>query len=211
MGSLPTTRWIRTADQLAELVDGLAGCRAIGFDTEADSLHHYTEKVCLLQLTAFGGESWLLDPLALQDLTPLAPLFADATVLKVVHGGDNDVTSMRRDFGLVFRTMFDTAIDSVFAAITRALALPENELPAREPGERTQLSAAARRRVEALRSWRAAQATRSRLEPSIILPQRLIDRVAIAGPQTLAELAVVDGVRQWRVAEWGPALLAACA
>jgi ribonuclease D len=102
-------------------------------------------------------------------------------------------------------------IESVFAAITRALALPEHELPAREPGERTQLSAAARRRIEALRSWRAAQATRSRLEPSIILPQRLIDRVAIAGPQTLAELAVVDGVRQWRVAEWGPALLAACA
>jgi ribonuclease D len=368
----PSARWIRTAAQLGELVDGLAGCRAIGFDTEADSLHHYTEKVCLLQLTAFGGDSWLVDPLALRDLAPLAPLFADATVLKVVHGGDNDVTSMRRDFGFVFRTMFDTAIaarllgdtevglqalvrdqlgvelskgsqrddwskrpltpkqeayaladvehlmalatgltrrlaassrtewareefaalaslppgekrtgpdefrrikgsarlsprqqavlrelylwrearalaadrppfkivgaeillamaehvptniddvaralasfprqagelETVFAAITLGLALPEHELPSREPGERTQLSAAARRRIEALRAWRAEQATRSRLE------QRLIDRLALAGPQTLAELAAIDGVRQWRVAEWGSALLAACA
>ncbi|HMG55590.1 MAG TPA: HRDC domain-containing protein, partial [Kofleriaceae bacterium] len=96
-------------------------------------------------------------------------------------------------------------------AITRGLALPESELPAREPGERTQLSAAAHRRIEALRTWRAAQATRSHLEPSIILPQRLIDRLAIAGPRTLAELAAIEGVRQWRVGEWGAALLAACA
>ncbi|MEO7730270.1 MAG: HRDC domain-containing protein [Kofleriaceae bacterium] len=374
----PTARWIRTADQLVELVDSLADYRAIGFDTEADSLHHYTEKVCLLQLTAFGGESWLVDPLALHDLAPLAPLFADATVLKVVHGGDNDVTSMRRDFGFVFRTMFDTAIaarllgdaevglqalvrdqlgveltkgsqrddwskrpltakqeayaladvdhlmalaagltrrlaaagrtewareefaalaslppakkrvgpddfrrikgsgrlprrqqavlrelyqwrearaaaadrppfkivgpeillamaehvpatiddvaralasfprqagelETIFAAITRALALPESELPSREPGDQTQRSARAHHRLEALRTWRAEQATRSRLEPSIIMPQRLIDRLALAAPQTLAELAAVDGVRQWRVTEWGPALLAACA
>jgi superfamily II DNA helicase RecQ len=101
--------------------------------------------------------------------------------------------------------------EAVLAAITRGLALPEDELPSREPGERIQRSAATHRRAEALRTWRAEQATRSRLEPSIILPQRLIDRVAIAGPQTLAELAVIDGVRQWRVTEWGPALLAACA
>lgn len=62
------TRWIRTADQLDDLVDDLAGCRALGLDTEADSLHHYTEKVCLIQLTAFGGASWLVDPLAVREL-----------------------------------------------------------------------------------------------------------------------------------------------
>jgi hypothetical protein len=43
------------------------------------------------------------------------------------------------------------------------------------------------------------------------MPQRLIERVAVAQPRTLAELAAVEGVRQWRVTEWGPALLAACA
>src|SRR4051812_35513444 len=104
------TQWVRTADQLDALVEELAGCRAIGIDTEADSLHHYTEKVCLVQLTAFGSGSWLVDPLALRDLSPLAPIIADPSILKVVHGGDNDVTSMRRDFGFAFRSMFDTSI-----------------------------------------------------------------------------------------------------
>ena len=99
----------------------------------------------------------------------------------------------------------------LFAAITRALGLPEAELPHREPGERQVLSAAARRRIDVLRAWRTEQAERSRLDPAVVLPQRVIDRLAVAGPRTLAELAAVEGVRRWRVGEWGPALLAACA
>ena len=62
------TRWIRTPAQLDELVAELAGVRAIGLDTEADSLHHYAEQVCLIQLTAYRGASWLIDPLAVTDL-----------------------------------------------------------------------------------------------------------------------------------------------
>ncbi len=369
--------WIRTPDQLDDLVDELAGCRALGIDTEADSLHHYTEKVCLIQLTAFRGGSWLVDPLALSDLSPLAPILGDRSVLKVVHGGDNDVTSMRRDFGFTFRTMFDTAIaarllgdtevglqalvrnelgieldkgsqrddwskrpltprqetyalsdvahlmalatvltdrldragrtawareefaalaslppsekrsgpdefrrikgsaklarrkqavlrelylwrearaaaadrppfkivgpetllrlaadppetvdevarvlasyprqageaEVVFAAIERGLDLPDDELPARDPGERPVVPAGARRRIDALRAWRDDQAARSQLDPSIVLSQRVIERIASAGPRTLDELAAIDGVRRWRVAEWGPELLDAC-
>ena len=72
------TRWVRTPDELRDLVDELSGSRAIGIDTEADSLHHYTEKVCLIQLTALGGASWLVDPLALPTLSPLAPILAIA-------------------------------------------------------------------------------------------------------------------------------------
>ena len=102
--------WIRTTDELHALVEDLDGCRAIGLDTEADSLHHYTEKVCLIQLSAYGGGAWLIDPLAVRDLSALAPVLADGAVVKVVHGGDNDITSMRRDFGFSFRTVFDTSI-----------------------------------------------------------------------------------------------------
>ncbi|MEO6774760.1 MAG: HRDC domain-containing protein [Kofleriaceae bacterium] len=371
-------RWIRSTKELVGLADELATCRALGIDTEGDSLHHYTQKVCLIQLTALGGASCLVDPLALPDLSPLAPIMADAAILKVVHGGDNDVTSMRRDFGFAFRTMFDTSIaarllgdtelglqalvrnelgvelskgsqkddwsrrpltakqeayaladvehlfaltsnlterlagagrtewareefaalatlppaekkraeddfrrikgsaklsrrqqavlreiylwreqraaaadrppfkivgpevllalaeleaptiedvedafasyprqarevDVVFEAITRGLELPEAELPRREPSSQPAMPAAARRRVEALRSWRTAQAARSQLDPSIVMSQRVLERLALANPQTLTDLASVEGLRRWRVAEWGAALLAACA
>jgi ribonuclease D len=371
-----SARWVRTAEELDSLVEELAGCRAIGIDTEGDSLHHYTEKVCLIQLTALGGASWLVDPLALRDLSSLAPIFADASVLKVVHGGDNDVTSLRRDFGFSFRCMFDTSIaarllgdtevglqalvrnelgvelskgsqkddwskrpltakqeayaladvahlmelatrltdrlaaagrtewareefdalaslppaqkrtgpdefrrikgsatlsrrqqavlrelylwregraaaadrppfkivgpevllamaehapmtvdevaralspyrrqdgqiEVVFDAIQRGLELPESELPAREHGERTTFPAAARRRIEGLRAWRDQQAKRLQLDPSIVLPTRIIERLALAGPRTLAELVAIEGIRRWRVTEWGAALLTA--
>jgi hypothetical protein len=82
-------RWIRTADDLAALVEALAGCRAIALDTEADSLHHYVEKVCLIQLAADHGGAWLIDPLALPDLTALAPILADG-------GGDQGAARRRQ-------------------------------------------------------------------------------------------------------------------
>ena len=372
-----STHWVRTAAELAGLVDALSSSRAIGIDTEGDSLHHYTERVCLIQLSALGGASWLVDPLALRDLAPLAPVFADPAILKIVHGGDNDVTSLRRDFGLTFRTLFDTSIaarllgdtevglqalvrnelsielskgnqkddwsrrpltakqetyaladvahlmdlaailtqrlaaagrtewareefaalanlptpvkrrgpdefrrikgaarlsprkqavlrelhvwrearaaaadrppfkivgadvllaladnppttiegvedalasyprqareaDAVLDAIERGLGLPDSELPAPAGGERSKLSTAARKRVDALKTWRDKQAARAKIDSSIVMSLKLIERVAVTAPATLDELAAVAGIRQWRVAEWGKALLAAC-
>jgi ribonuclease D len=370
--------WIQTRDELEDLVDELAGTRAIGLDTEGDSLHHYVEKVCLLQLSAFGGGAWLIDPLAIDDLSPLAPVLADPAVVKVVHGGDNDVTSMRRDFGFSFRTMFDTSIaakllgdteiglqalvrnelgvelskgsqrddwskrpltekqqayaladvehlmalatrmterlraagriawareefaalaalppsvkrsgpeeyrrikgasklsprkqavlrelhvwreslaaaadvppfrvvdadviigladelpdtveevaralrryprargeaDAAFDAIERGLDIPDEELPTRERGERKVSTPSTKRRTEALRAWRDEEAARSHLDPAIVMPQKIIERVAAAAPRTRDELAAVDGVRRWRADEWGDPILAACA
>jgi ribonuclease D len=101
--------------------------------------------------------------------------------------------------------------EAAFDAIERGLDLPDEELPTRERGERKVSTPSSKRRVEALRVWRDAQAARSRLDPAIIMPQKTIERVAAAAPRTLDELAAVDGVRRWRVTEWGDALLAACA
>jgi ribonuclease D len=100
--------------------------------------------------------------------------------------------------------------DAILDAIERGLDLPDRELPARDQGERTIMPNAARKRVESLKTWRDQQATRSKLDPSIVMPLRLIERVALDGPQTLTELAAIEGIRQWRVTEWGTALLAAC-
>lgn len=38
-------------------------------DTEADSLHHYHEKLCLLQVNC-AGKYALVDPLAIADVSP---------------------------------------------------------------------------------------------------------------------------------------------
>ncbi|HEY3356352.1 MAG TPA: HRDC domain-containing protein [Polyangia bacterium] len=106
--------WIRTTEELAELIGTLAGCRALALDTESDSLYHHREKVCLIQLAARGGPGRLIDTLALRDLAPLGRVLADSQVVKVLHGADYDVTTLKRDFGFTFAGVFDTMIAARF-------------------------------------------------------------------------------------------------
>jgi ribonuclease D len=368
------TRWIRTTEELRVLADSLRGCRAIGLDTESDSLYHHFEKVCLLQLATDRGDACLVDTLAVRDLSPLAPAMADPALVKVLHGADYDVTTLKRDFGFSFAALFDTMIaarllgrpqiglaavareelgvtltkdnqkddwsrrpltpaqeryaiadvahlgalresleeklraagrlewlreecDAVAAlepaarrrdkdaylsvkgarrlppralaalrelhawrerraeetdtppfrivgnetlvylaqasprpsdlsrvpgvssrlaarhgrelqdAIARADALPESELPAMPRAPRPVVPEAVLRRVDRLRAWRAAKAAELALDVSVVLPQRLIDRLAEAVPRDAAGLAAVGGLRRWRTEAFGPELL----
>jgi ribonuclease D len=109
-----TTPWIRTPEALAELVASLEGCRAIALDTESDSLYHHFEKVCLVQIATDRGHAVLVDALAVRDLSPLAPAMADPRLVKVLHGADYDVTTLKRDFAFSFATLFDTMIAARF-------------------------------------------------------------------------------------------------
>lgn len=104
------TLWIRTVEELERFVAGLRGTRALALDSESDSLHHHFEKVCLVQIAAESGEARLIDTLCLESLEPLAPVIADPGIVKVFHGADYDVTTMKRDFGFRFARVFDTMI-----------------------------------------------------------------------------------------------------
>jgi ribonuclease D len=367
---------VRTAAEVAALGTRLQGSRAIGLDTEADSLYHHREKVCLIQLATERGEAVLVDPLAVRDLDPLGEALADPGVVKVLHGADYDVTSLKRDFGFTIRCVFDTMLASRFlgrtevglqavlrnelgvvlskssqkddwsvrpltplqeryaladvahllllyeklceklraqgrlawveeesaavaaleparrvrdpegwrrlkgahalpprpqavlrelhawredvaeatdvpafrivspqalvalakaspgdvrqvqlwpglpqiarrraadiaAAVARAQALPDEGLP-RLPHHRPPVVApAVKRRVDALRAWRAEAARRLALDVSLVLPQRLLDKVAAAPPRDAGGLAQIEGLRRWRVAELGPEILGA--
>jgi ribonuclease D len=109
--------WIRTPDALAALVRELRGIEALALDTEADSLHHYPERLCLLQVADASGQAWLVDPLALPDLEPLRPLCADRSTLKVFHGAENDVGHLKRRFGFAFAHISDTMLAARFLGL----------------------------------------------------------------------------------------------
>jgi ribonuclease D len=98
---------IASGDELAELLSLIERNDRIGADTEADSLHCYREKLCLLQISLPEGD-FLIDPLAGNDLAPLAELLAKKEI--VLHGADYDLRLLRR--GLNFRPsrLFDTMI-----------------------------------------------------------------------------------------------------
>jgi ribonuclease D len=371
-----TFPWIRTPEALSGLARSFEGCRAIGLDTESDSLYHHFEKVCLIQVATDRGEAFLVDPLALRDLAPLASAMADPALVKVLHGADYDVTTLKRDFGFSFAAIFDTMIaarllgrgeiglvavardelgvslskdsqkddwsrrpltprqeayaiddvrhlvplrdrleaklasagrldwlqeecaavaalppvarrrdpeayldlkgarrlspralatlrelfawrerqaedsdtppfkilgnasllclaelrprdvaslsavpgvlprlrrhaDALLDAVRRAENLADAELPRPSRPPRPVVPDAVRARVERLRAWRAAKAADLGVEVSVVLPQRLIDRLAEAAPRDSAGLGAIEGLRCWRADAFGTELLAA--
>lgn len=363
---------------MSRLAASVGGCRALALDSESDSLYHYFEKVCLVQLATDRGEAALVDPLALRDLSPLGPVLADPAVLKVLHGADYDVTTLKRDFGFRFASLFDTMIAArllgfreiglqalaraelgvelskasqrddwsrrpltraqeayaladvrhllslherlveklkaagrvewvleeceavaaleparrlkdpeayqdvkgarrlsrrslaalrelhawregraesadkpafrilgnetllaiaearprrleelarvrgvfprlkgeapeILEAVARGLALAEDQLPSIPRSPRPVVTEANRNRIEALRSWRAREAERLGLDVSVVLPQRLVERLAGSPPSDLAGFERIEGLRRWRIDAFGPALIAVLA
>jgi ribonuclease D len=53
---------------------------------------------------------WLVDPLALTNLAPLASVFAGERPVVVMHAGDNDLAHLKRRYGFAVRSIFDTAV-----------------------------------------------------------------------------------------------------
>jgi ribonuclease D len=112
-----TCKIITDAVRLNEVADILSYQTEIAVDLEMDSLHHYREKVCLVQIST-RLQSWLIDPLALHDLTPLAAPLANPGIVVVMHGSDYDIRSLHRDFGIEVANLFDTMIAARLLGIT---------------------------------------------------------------------------------------------
>ncbi|MDH3575401.1 MAG: HRDC domain-containing protein [Desulfobacteraceae bacterium] len=90
--------------------------KVVAVDLEADSMYHYQEKVCLIQI-ATEKISVVIDPLAIKDLSPLKPFFSNPDIQKIFHGADYDVRSLYRDFKIRINNLFDTELASRFIGI----------------------------------------------------------------------------------------------
>ncbi len=92
------------------LTDFVARLRAadwVAMDTEADSLHSYPEKVCLMQFS-MPGEDALVDPLSGMDLAPLWQALEERTLL--LHGADYDLRMLYRGYQFIPHAIFDTML-----------------------------------------------------------------------------------------------------
>jgi ribonuclease D len=96
---------IDSSEKLQELIGRLGDAEWIALDLEADSMHSYPEKICLIQITTSGGDE-LIDPLADFDV---APLFA---ALKgrglILHGCDYDLRMLKSAYAFRPTAIFDT-------------------------------------------------------------------------------------------------------
>ena len=98
---------------LREVVRELQNETKIAVDLEADSMYHFKEKVCLIQL-ATKAKTYIVDPLEVQDMSALKPVFADRAIKKIFHGADYDIRSLYRDFRIEIHHLFDTQLASMF-------------------------------------------------------------------------------------------------
>ena len=119
--------------ELASLISQNEAADRVALDTEADSLHSYREKLCLLQISVpavagivdAGPDSgsasanrdhrsrlqsfdFIVDPLAGIDLEPLRRALEPKEI--VLHGADYDLRMLRRGLNFVAHKIFDTTI-----------------------------------------------------------------------------------------------------
>jgi ribonuclease D len=123
---------VSSASELAKLISVLEPYDRVAIDTEADSLHCYREKLCLLQVSIANAPSmrgltsnatsvdgvassgknalrdFIVDPLADIDFTPLRESLERKEV--VLHGADYDLRLLRRSLNFQARWIFDTVI-----------------------------------------------------------------------------------------------------
>ena len=105
---------VGTDARLAELLKKIEAADRIALDTEADSLHSYREKLCLLQISvsaaanANGHDDFIVDPLAGVDLEPLRRALEPREI--VLHGADYDLRMLRRGLNFTAHRIFDTLI-----------------------------------------------------------------------------------------------------
>jgi len=102
---------LTTQGEVSELARRLAEQTIIAIDLEADSLHHYRDKVCLLQVST-PEETLLIDTLRCGHLDPLRSVLGNPSIRKLFHAADYDLRCLRRDFNLEVDGLFDTMISA---------------------------------------------------------------------------------------------------
>ena len=107
---------VNTISGLEDFARSLEKEKIIAVDLEADSMFHFQEKVCLIQIASEKTNA-IIDPLKINDLSSLKPLFANRDIKKIFHGADYDVRSLYRDFRIKINNLFDTQLACMFLGI----------------------------------------------------------------------------------------------
>jgi ATP-dependent Lhr-like helicase len=95
--------WVRSAEELRAMCQALGDVRVLGLDVETTLS---SRALCLIQLAA-PERTYLVDALEIEDLTPLAPVFVDAAITKVIHNAEFEREVLGRH-GLELAGVVDT-------------------------------------------------------------------------------------------------------
>ena len=98
---------IDTQAKLTAFLPVIKSAAWLALDTEADSLHAYPEKVCLIQISTAAGDR-LVDPLADMDINPFLDALAGREL--IFHAADYDLRLLRKHHEFTPSVIFDTML-----------------------------------------------------------------------------------------------------
>lgn len=105
--------YISTNEELAAFCSRAAAFSAVAIDTEFLRERTYHPRLCLVQ-AATDEECVVIDPIAIDDLAPLAALFEDPSTIKVFHACSQDMEVIHHALGVLPAPIFDTQVAAAF-------------------------------------------------------------------------------------------------
>src|SRR6056297_3353400 len=109
---------ITSSDALHDLVEKARLTNAVAIDTEFVWTKTYLPRLGLVQLALSDEECYLLDPLAVEDLSPFGELLADPSVVKILHDAPQDLAILHSATGFIPKNIFDTRLAAGFAGLS---------------------------------------------------------------------------------------------
>ena len=108
--------YISEYQDLKAFCERAASSKILAVDTEFLREKTYYPKLCLIQIATYE-ESACVDPLAIDDLSPLRDLLVDKRITKVFHACTQDLEVILHAMGVVAAPVFDTQLAAAFLGL----------------------------------------------------------------------------------------------
>lgn len=113
--------YVSTPSELAEFCERASSSRVLAVDTEFLREKTYYPRLCLVQVAA-GDEIAAVDPILIDDLTPLKALLEDPSVTKVFHACSQDIEVLLDGLGCACAPVFDTQVAAAFLGMRQQVS-----------------------------------------------------------------------------------------
>ena len=113
--------YLSTKTELERFCEQASAAKVIAVDTEFLRERTYFPKLCLVQVAA-GDSIAAIDPILIDDLSPLAALFTDESVTKVFHACGQDLEVLLDGMGVTCAPVFDTQLAAAFLGLRQQVS-----------------------------------------------------------------------------------------
>jgi ribonuclease D len=118
-----TSALVQDSAALHAVVERCLASPAVAVDTEFVWTNTFYPRLGLIQLGISPEDVWLVDNIAIGDISPLAPLLMAENVVKIFHDPEMDLPILARSVGCQTTNVFDTRLAAGFAGFPSILSL----------------------------------------------------------------------------------------